>query len=212
MIVDDCSPAFRRHVQCLEIPSEEVVRRHRQKINTNFTKVVVVTPEDIRSLRRLPDGSLDETEIPEYFGCAKIEIGPDTYFVDPPPHEEMFITKNPYELLRYIGTRRIIIMSKETLIEQINPRLLRIGLPPFMKKRARFVAEAAESVGETLSSDLYKVGYEGGPSLDVPNSVRQVDPRFAVAWLIEVVSFILSVQDQQRLFSDVLDPPNIYQW
>lgn len=161
--------------------------------------VFIATPQDIRALTRtefgemLPKGDL--------YGCTAIEVPDNAYYCDQPPEEDVFITDNVSEIADFVQGSRYVVFNEDVLEKEINAKLEAGGRRPLAPGRAEFISKRAEDVGESAGDDIYFLGYEGGPSLDIPSAKEQITPAFAVGWVVDVFSFILGIEDQKRLFS-----------
>ncbi len=162
--------------------------------------VFIATPRDIQALTRNQLGEMSSKG--NLFCLAELNILPDAYFCDPPPESERFVTDDVTEVADYVRGSRFVVFDEATLEEEVNKKLSAAGRMPLNKARADFIDKRAGGVGESAGDDIYFLGYEGGPSLDLPENKDQVTPEFAVSWIVEIISFILGVEDQKRLFED----------
>ena len=181
-----------------ERSEQKVVETERKEALNDPRHVIIATPRDIQSLTR--DGFGEMMERPGLFACAAVNIHKDECFFDLPEIDDILVTDRVEDVVAFVGKSRYFIFDEDTLEKEINAKLRLSNEPHLPTDFAELVTKRAIEVGETPGADIYYLGYQGGAALDLPDSPDKVTPQFTVRWIAEVVTFIMGIEEQKRMF------------
>lgn len=189
---------------------DEAEERHNRRKKTNKETsekraalndprhVIIVTPKDIQSLTRDDFGEMKNLE--NTYACAEVFIHPDEPFIDLPDPDKILITDNVIDIANFVGGNKYFIFDQNHLEESINIPLQNEGFQGLSLELAEFISQRASAIGESPGQDIYFLGYQGGASLDIPDSPDEATPQFTINWIAEIITYILGVEDQKKLF------------
>mgnify|MGYP002716722487 CR=1 FL=1 len=176
----------------------KVVATERREALDDPRHVIIATPRDIQSLTRDAFGEMMDR--PNVFACAAVKINKDECFFDLPEPEEILVTDRVEDIVAFIGKSRYFVFDEVALEEEVNSKLRLAGETPLATDFAEYVTRRAVDVGETPGNDIYYLGYQGGAALDLPDGPDRVTPQFTVRWIADVITFIMGIEEQKRMF------------
>ena len=164
-------------------------------------RVVVLTPTDIAAMARDVDGQDDNRGAVFPFVLYATSLAPGADELDPPADGDLVITHDIKEVAEVIGSSKFWVYSQEQLGTEIDRALAQIGEKP-IGSRCVILKEVAESLGEKSTSDIWHLGFQGGPALEFPGLGSDPEKIFCVNWACQIISFLIATDMRNQLYTD----------
>nr|WP_274610901.1 type IV secretory system conjugative DNA transfer family protein [Rhodovibrio sodomensis] len=163
--------------------------------------VIIATPRDIQALSRDPFGN--KGDLGDLFAAAAVEIEERARYTHLPSDPgEILVTNDPAEIAQLVGSSKIILFNQTNLEEELNAPLSARGAQPIDPAQLVSISEFAADLGESAGEDIFRLGFDGGASLDPPDAPEKVTPEFTLSWVSEIVTFLLGCREHKRMFAE----------
>lgn len=155
--------------------------------------IIVLSPEDMASMRHT------EPSFSQEWSFCPVQIPPEASFVEDPMDGSTLTLTDPTEASQIIDGGRVLVFDKDTL-NRLNEWLDSADQPKISEELAIFLNSSAVGVGEMEADNLYELGYQGSVRLDLTENPENVEPHKAARWVVDIMTYILNVEEQRRLF------------
>lgn len=164
-------------------------------------RVILLTPRDIAAMARDSEGGLVDAGVVHPYVLYPTKLLPGVEDIEPPAEGDLIITYDIKEVAKVIGRSKFWVYSQEQLGEEVDQKLAQKG-ELAIGARAVIVKDVAESLGEKSTSDLWHLGFQGGPTLEFPGTGGDPDKIFCVNWAAQVISFLIATDLRNQLYTD----------
>jgi type IV secretion system protein VirD4 len=159
--------------------------------------VAVVSPEDLHGLTRSEFG--ERTAPGRAWSFAALDWPEDAAYLDIPEPDAILTTEDPAEAARFLQGGRTLAFDRPTF-DRLNAWLQDGGQAPLPAELFVSLADRARDAGEEPGDSLYYLGHNGSSRQELPDDPSQVTPDLAFTWMVNIMSFVLGIEEQRRLF------------
>lgn len=146
---------------------------------------VLLTATDLAEFSRLPKATIEQMPAP-YMLLETIEKDGFVQYRE----GTTVACDDAAAVLRHVGADPVIFFAADRLGKE---------LAAAMQSRRHFdLRVTAGAIGEPADQDLVFLGFQGSPSLDLPEG--EVAPLFVLQWLAEIHNYVAGIEEQKRLF------------
>ena len=163
--------------------------------------MIVLTPRDIAAMARDADGSDADAGVVHPYVLYPTKLLPGVEDIEAPAEGDLVITYDVKEVAKIVGRSKFWVYSQEQLGKEIDQKLAQAGDKP-IGARCVVVKEVAESLGEKSTSDIWHLGFQGGPALEFPGLGSEPDKIFCVNWAAQIISFLIATDLRNQLYTD----------
>ena len=159
--------------------------------------VAIVSPEDLQGLTR---SEFSEMAAPgRAWSFAPLDWPEDASYLTIPDPSTILTTEDPAEAARFLRGGRTMAFDRATF-DRLNTWLQDGGQAALSADLFISLADRARDAGEEPGGSLYHLGYQGSTRQELPEDPSKVTPHLAIAWMVNIMCFVLGVEEQRRLF------------
>lgn len=160
---------------------------------------IVVTPQNISDVSR--DLSQDDTPTNRnppgnLFAVYKARMDSDHNVFPMPKNEDVLVTANMDALRAKVEGGRIFAFD-ENDVDLLMAGMASEDQPAPSRELFHAIKDQALAIDREERGDIFTIGYYGSTSLDPPMDGNEATPEFALRWMAEIATYVLSIEFEQ---------------